>query len=440
MKFTYFFLLNVIFLLISQVKANILNKIYHYQPEQIHIAFGENSNEIVVIWSTLDATNESIVEYGLDGNTLAETGTETLFVDGGNKKRSQYIHKVILKNLISDAKYWYHCGSNLGWSAEFWFRTPKHDNNWSPRLAIFGDMGNENAQSLARLQEDTQNNMYDAIIHVGDFAYDMDSKNSKIGDEFMRQIETIAAYVPYMVCPGNHEEKYNFSNYRARFSMPNGAESLFYSFDLGPVHFISFSTEVYYFLNYGIKSLVNQYEWLEKDLAEASKPENRKLRPWIITYGHRPMYCSNGHGNDCTKFETLIRVGLPFTHFFGLESLFYKYGVDVEIWAHEHSYERLWPIYDYKVYNGSLENPYTNPGAPVHITTGSAGCKEGRTPFPNEIPEWSAFQSQDYGYTRMKAFNNTHLFFEQVSDDKNGAIIDSFWIIKNNHGKYNVSE
>ena len=44
--------------------------------------------------------------------------------------------------------------------------------------------------------------------------------------------------------------------------------------------------------------------------------------------------------------------------------------------------------------------------------------------------------SQDYGYTRMKAYNRTHLYFEQVSDDKNGAIIDAFWIIKDKHGSY----
>lgn len=40
----------------------------------------------------------------------------------------------------------YHCGSSLGWSAEFWFNTVPQDENWSPILAIFGDMGNENAQ------------------------------------------------------------------------------------------------------------------------------------------------------------------------------------------------------------------------------------------------------------------------------------------------------
>lgn len=68
-------------------------------------------------------------------------------------------------------------------------------------------MGNENAKSLVRLQEETQREMYDAILHVGDFAYDMDSNNAEIGDAFMKQIESIAAYVPYMTCPGNHEER-----------------------------------------------------------------------------------------------------------------------------------------------------------------------------------------------------------------------------------------
>lgn len=75
-------------------------------------------------------------------------------------------------------------------------------------------MGNENAQSLGRLQEETQRGLYDAVIHVGDFAYDMHSSDAKVGDQFMQQIEGIAAYLPYMTVPGNHEEKYNFSNYR----------------------------------------------------------------------------------------------------------------------------------------------------------------------------------------------------------------------------------
>lgn len=218
--------------------------------------------------------------------------------------------------------------------------------------------------------------------------------------------------------------------------MPGNTEGIMYSFNLGPVHFISISTEVYYFMNYGIKPLVFQYEWLEKDLQEANKPENRKKQPWIVVMGHRPMYCSDDDQDDCTHHETLTRVGLPFLHMFGLEKLLYDYNVDLNIWAHEHTYERLWPVYDYKVYNGSYLKPYHNPRAPVHIVTGSAGCKEGTDTFIPIRPDWSAFTSSDYGYTRMKAYNKTHLYFEQVSDDKSGAVIDSFWIVKDKREPY----
>lgn len=46
------------------------------------------------------------------------------------------------------------------------------------------------------------------------------------------------------------------------------------------------------------------------------------------------------------------------------------------------------------------------------------GCQEGVDPFERLPHPWSAFQSDDYGYTRMKVFNATHLYMEQVSDDQ----------------------
>ena len=65
-------------------------------------------------------------------------------------------------------------------------------------------------------------------------------------------------------------------------------------------------------------------------------------------------------------------------------------GVDIILGGHEHIYERYWPIYNFQVFiihfnnirsttfnsikvkNGSYEEPYTDPGAPVHIVTGAA--------------------------------------------------------------------
>ena len=123
----------------------------------------------------------------------------------------------------------------------------------------------------------------------------------------MRLIEPIAAYVPYMTCPGNHESFDNFTHYKYRFTMPDWEPHLqssdlnmFYSFDLGPVHFISLSTEYYYFLNYGANQILRQYNWLKKDLESI----DRQKTPWVVLYGHRPMYCSDDDHDDCTNHNS----------------------------------------------------------------------------------------------------------------------------------------
>ncbi|CAG10668.1 unnamed protein product [Tetraodon nigroviridis] len=347
------------------------------QPEQVHLSYPGVPGSMTVTWTTFNKT-ESRVEYGLLGGRLFEKrakGESTLFVDSGVEKRKMFIHRVTLTGLRPAATY-------------------------------------------------------------RDFAYDMHEDNARIGDEFMRQIQSIAAYVPYMTCPGNHEAAYNFSNYRNRFSMPGQTESLWYSWNLGPVHIISLSTEVYFYLVFGLELLFKQYEWLRKDLEEANRPENRALRPWIITMGHRPMYCSDDDQDDCTKFDSYVRLGRNDTRppAPGLEDLLYRYGVDLELWAHEHTYERLWPVYGDKVWNGSTEQPYVKPRAPVHIITGSAGCREKTDRFTPNPKDWSAFRSRDYGYTRMQVVNATHLYLEQVSDDQYGKVIDSIWVVKEKHG------
>ena len=50
-----------------------------------------------------------------------------------------------------------------------------------------------------------------------------------------------------------------------------------------------------------------------------------------------------------TCFVLQVRTGLPHSHSYNLEDLFYKQGVDLQFYAHEHSYERLWPVYNLTV-------------------------------------------------------------------------------------------
>ncbi|KAL1423490.1 hypothetical protein MTO96_000021 [Rhipicephalus appendiculatus] len=429
----------IIWLLAAATSVVHVGAVLYVEPEQVHLSYGALPTQMLVTWTTFDPTNDSLVEFGKDGLDMQARGHSTKFYDGGSERRLIYIHRVLLEDLTPGEFYVYHCGSTMGWSATFWFRAKNASALWSPRLAVFGDMGNVNAQSLPFLQEEAQKATIDAALHVGDFAYNMDSDNARVGDEFMRQIEPVAAYVPYMTCVGNHENAYNFSNYVNRFSMVDRSGRVnnhFFSFDIGPAHIISLSTEFYFFVEYGFLQIKRQYEWLEQDLKEATRPERRRERPWIITMGHRPMYCSNNDRDDCTMNESIVRKGIPLVHLYGLEDLFHKYGVDLEFWAHEHSYERLWPVYDRQVYNGSVEEPYKNPGAPVHIITGSAGCQEKLDPFVKNPAEWSAARFSDYGYTVMTLHNGTHLSLQQFSVENGLQLLDEITVIKESHGAY----
>lgn len=51
-------------------------------------------------------------------------------------------------------------------------------------------------------------------------------------------------------------------------TMPGNFETLFYSFDMGPAHFIALSTEVYYYAEQKIL-VAQQLEWLKGDLEKA---------------------------------------------------------------------------------------------------------------------------------------------------------------------------
>lgn len=410
---------------------------HQYHPEQTHLSYGDNPSQMVVTWVTFWQTNSTQVEYGSDALDKVVNGTETLFIDGGGEKRHIYMHRVTLKDLIPGQRYFYHCGGAKGWSDLFFFTAMKSGSDWSPRLAVYGDMGNINGVCIPRLQQWAQKGRFDAVLHVGDLAYNMDTDNARMGDEFMRQIEPIAAYVPYMVSPGNHEFNYNFSNYKSRFSMPkNGdGENMYYSYDIGPMHVISFSSEVYYFyVDYHY--IDKMYNWIKNDLEKANLPENRAVRPWIIALAHKPMYCTNSDDEPiCFNKRNPVRVGSNLEPEKGIEDLFCAYGVDIYFAGHEHSYERMLPLYDLTVRNGSAFKPYTNPKATVHIITGSAGNQEAQDPFRHIDHPFSAFHSDDFGFTMMYVQNKTHIHLQQISDNKGGEIIDDVWIVKDKGDK-----
>ena len=56
-----------------------------------------------------------------------------------------------------------------GWSPLLWFTAMRNDSAFVVRAAVYGDMGRDNAQSIPRLQEETQRGHFDLILHVGSY-------------------------------------------------------------------------------------------------------------------------------------------------------------------------------------------------------------------------------------------------------------------------------
>ncbi|CAN7948577.1 unnamed protein product, partial [Ixodes pacificus] len=152
---------------LTLVVQTVVGAVLYVEPEQIHLSYGVDPTRMIVTWTTINATDESVVEFGQAGLDQRALGNTTKFQDGGTERRVIFIHRVTLTGLQPGSLYRYHCGSNMGWSSLYFFRAMKSGQHWSPRLAVFGDMGNVNAQSLPFLQEEAQKGTIDAVLHVG---------------------------------------------------------------------------------------------------------------------------------------------------------------------------------------------------------------------------------------------------------------------------------
>jgi hypothetical protein len=396
-------------------------------PEQVHIALGETSSEMSVSWVTQIGSDDPEVQYGLTQNQLNMTsyGYSKILHDQGEAKRNFTINVGVMTGLSPRQRYYYRVGDNIsGWSNTFTFQAAQPSGSSDPYwMIIFGDMGTTNAQILTPVQNEVSNGTASYVLHIGDFAYDMYEEDGKVGDTFMRMIEPVASSVPYMVCLGNHESHYNFLHYTMRFiNQPSNSGFLpsiagsevaglpnnwFFSYDIGLIHFIAFSTEIYF--DYP-QLIPVQWKWLQTDLEQVN--QRRNITPWVVLYGHRSVYCSCD--GDCGADATLVREG-P-NKKYGIEELAYKYGVDLFINGHEHDYERNYAIYNF-TYMGGNDSMVVNPNATVYIVTGAAGSREGHEPFRLPKPVYSAVRFDTYGYSKMMPVNSTHLYWKQIQTD-----------------------
>ncbi|CAF2126035.1 unnamed protein product [Rotaria magnacalcarata] len=417
------------------------------EPTQIHLAYGDRADQMFVSYVTNSSQCIPQCQYGLIPSVLnfRQNGTTTTYTasdmcEGKANKWGPrtfidpgYMHTILLEDLRPSTTYYYRVGSDEhGWSSIYSFTNRPANENETVYMIAYGDMGLApyapgSKFTTGRVTARVTSFNITCLLHIGDISYARGFGAQ--WDAFMTQIEPIAARIPYMVAIGNHEYDHvlggdkdpsgapgpggfrpEWGNYAYdsggecavpmihRFHSPSNGNSLFwYSFDVGPVHIIYYSTE------HDFRHTSPQYAWLEQDLRSV----DRSRTPWIIVGSHRPMYASEtDEPYDFTKIILQL----------SLESLFYKYHVDVNLFAHKHSYERTCPMFQQKCVSDGI----------THVLIGMAGQDIDSGQYSGAA--WSIYHDQEYGYSQLWA-NRTYLYFSYYhnSDD---MIADQFTLEK----------
>ena len=205
--------------------------------------------------------------------------------------------------------------------------------------------------------------------------------------------------------------EYDSSSRLSQFARHFDLGETFYSFDYKNIHFLAMSTGKNTMIPYLIGS--PQYDFVKSDLSKAASDKNID---WIIVYGYRPFYSSPTTHNAAGALRDTYT------------PLFERYGVDLVITAHNHNYQRTYPI----LYNpDNPKNPivkdkqtssYHNPGGTIYVTVGTAGVNLydllGQAPFVAKQFKNSGFLNVDISPYQGQLSASFRSTFDGTDEDK----------------------
>ncbi len=213
---------------------------------------------------------------------------------------------------------------------------------------------------------------------------------------------------------GNHDTE-EFPGLLEQYMSHFNLTKQYYSFDYENVHFLVMATE-WNLDRYDEGS--RQYNFVVSDLTKASANPNID---WIVVYYHDVAYTPPNNG--ASGEDDLIEY----------HELFQRFGVDMVLQGHVHSYSRTYPISfnpnfiaePFVEYNGT--NYYSNPAGQVYAIVGTGGTSFhdvfGRAPYEASQVNYA------HGFLNVDVINNG-LTFNGTFIALNGTALDNFVIDK----------
>src|SRR5215217_1697358 len=182
-------------------------------------------------------------------------------------------------------------------------------------FAAAGDWGCTN--DTINTVKNIMNHKPELILALGDLSY------NKTAQCWLDIINPIADKTKIVI--GNHEtdSTKKLKDYTEFFEL----EKQYYSFNYQNVHFIAISTELPY------ENGSEQYEFVNNDLSKVSS--DPKI-DWIVVFFHSLAYTSPADIGKGNRAEKEFRATY--------HPLFDKYDVDIVLQAHNHNYQRTYPI------------------------------------------------------------------------------------------------
>lgn len=390
-------------------------------PDHIVINYGQDpATTASVTWRTSPEVEEGYAEIALataapkfwrNAQTLE---AQTTTMDASEVLTAEIVsnyHSVTFENLMPDTLYAYRVGNGSIWSEWIQFRTASTEPEPFSFLYV-GDAQNYILELWSRLIREGYRKAPDAsfIIHAGDLVSDAHSERQ--WHEWFTAGGWIHRMLPSISVPGNHEfEPYTEEEeeqdiehlsiqWRPQFALPlNGPEGL---------------EETVYFTDYqGVRILaLNSSEMQEEQVAWIDEVMADNPNHWTVATFHHPLYSASA-GRNNNRLRTLWK------------PVFDKYGIDLALQGHDHSYARgrVDPV---NVVSGVNMRDRTGT---VYVVSVSGGK------MYNVRPEgW-----KDFGAERDRAAENTQLFqVINVNGDTlsyeaytaTGQLYDKFDIIK----------